>query len=583
MNHLRKISTLLLALALVFSLAISVSADNTASHTITITNTQSGHIYEAYQVFKGNISAGKLVDIEWGSGVDSDSLLAALKADATIGTKFNDASTAADVAVIISQDSFTAADVDAFAQIVGANLSTTVAGTSTEAESGYTISVTGDGYYIVKDQDNSLTGDSTAYTKYILKVVADVTVEAKQDVPTLEKKIVEGQQTVDANGKSIGDKVNYQLTAKVPKMDGYNKYFFIIHDDLSEGLTFIPTSVKVMLDGKELTSGTDYDVVTTGLTDDCDFEIVFKNFIGKKDKAGKNIVVTYSALINEKASVGTTGNTNTAKLQYSNNPNVDYEGDTDNPNRPGPNEPTGETPKDTVITYTTEIKLTKVDADTQNKLTGAKFSISGISNKVCIINQEMYVEDTNGTYYRLKNGTYTETAPVAKDDSDTSDTDEKTIDSYDEPTKKYKKVTQVTTETVEEEFVTEGWVTSNGTLTFTGLGEGTYTIQEIVAPDGYNLLKEDITVVITSNADSITDPTGATTVTWTAKDGTGETANSYTVSADGKISLTVENKAGSTLPSTGGVGTTMFYVIGGILVLAAVVLLVTKKRMGNVE
>lgn len=582
MNHLRKISTLLLALALVFSLAISVSADNTASHTITITNTQSGHIYEAYQVFKGNISAGKLVDIEWGSGVNATDLLLALKADTIIGSKFTDATTAADVAVIISQDSFTAADVDAFAQIVGANLSTTVAGTSTEAESGYTISVTGDGYYIVKDKDNSLTGESTAYTKYILKVVEDVTVAAKQDVPTLEKKIVEGQQTVDANGKSIGDKVDYQLTAKVPGMDGYNKYFFIIHDDLSDGLTFIPTSVKVTLDGTELTSGTDYDVVITGLSDDCDFEIVFKDFIKKKSYAGKNIVVTYSALINEKASVGTTGNTNTANLEYSNNPNVDYKGDEENPNRPGPNEPTGETPKDTVITYTTEIKLTKVDADTQKNLTGAKFSISGISNKVRIINQEMYVEDVSGTYYRLKDGTYTTTAPVAEDNPDTPDTDEKTIDSYDEPSKKYKKVTEVTTTTVEEEFVTEGWVKSDGTLTFTGLGEGTYTIKEIVAPAGYNLLKEDITVVITSNAGSITDPNASTTVTWTAKDGNGETAKNYTV-ADGKISLTVENKAGSTLPSTGGIGTTMFYVIGGILVLAAVVLLVTKKRMGNVE
>lgn len=584
MKNMRRIASLLLALALVFSLAISASADEPATHTITINNTQDGHTYEAYQVFTGTISDGKLVDINWGTGVDSSALLDALKADTTIGSLFTNVTSAEDVANIISQDSFSADNVDTFAQIVGDNLNSTVAGTSTGAQSSYTISVTGDGYYIVKDKDGTQTGEGKAYTKYILKVVEDVTVTAKQDVPTLEKKIIEDKKPVDANGKSIGDKVDYQLTTKVPKMDGYNKYFFIIHDNMSEGLTFIADSVKVTLDGAELTSDTDYEVVTAGLTDGCDFEIVFKDFISKKEKAGEAIVVTYSALINEKASVGTTGNTNTANLQYSNNPNVDYEGDEENEDRPGPNEPTGETPDDTVITYTTEITLTKVDANTQNKLTGAKFSISGTSSKVKIINSEMYVEDNaNGTYYRLKDGTYTETAPVETDNPETEDVDEKTIDSYDDPTKKYSKVENVTTETITKDFVAEGWVKEDGTLTFTGLGEGTYTITEIVAPAGYNLLKEDIKVVITSNASTMSNPTSTTTVTWTAKDGTTDNAKNYTVTSDGRITLSVENNAGSTLPSTGGVGTTMFYVIGSVLVLAAVVLLVTKKRMGTAE
>ena len=135
-------------------------------------------------------------------------------------------------------------------------------------------------------------------------------------------------------------------------------------------------------------------------------------------------------------------------------------------------------------------------------------------------------------------------------------------------------VTVVSTETVEEEFVAEGWVNAQGLITFTGLGEGTYTITELVAPDGYNKLEDSITVVISSNAGSLTITEGTETVTWTATvDGEDATVT------DGVVKFDVENTSGSTLPETGGIGTTLFYVFGGIMVLGAAVLLVTKKRM----
>ena len=151
---------------------------------------------------------------------------------------------------------------------------------------------------------------------------------------------------------------------------------------------------------------------------------------------------------------------------------------------------------------------------------------------------------------------------------------EDTSGAYDDVAKTYKKIEVVSTETVKTPFVAEGWVNADGVLTFTGLGEGEYTITEIKAPAGYNLLTEPIIVKITSNAAEIVAPEANTTVTWTAENATVN---------NGVIELTVENVSGSTLPETGGMGTTLFYVLGSIMVLAAVVLLVTKRRMNTAE
>ena len=110
---------------------------------------------------------------------------------------------------------------------------------------------------------------------------------------------------------------------------------------------------------------------------------------------------------------------------------------------------------------------------------------------------------------------------------------------------------------------------ADGNITFEGLDSGTYYLEETTAPVGYNKLPDPITVVI----DCDTLPTVASqTISYTVKYG-DTTADDHVVR--------VENKAGTVLPSTGGMGTTLFYVIGGGLMVAAIVLLVTKKRMEN--
>ena len=116
---------------------------------------------------------------------------------------------------------------------------------------------------------------------------------------------------------------------------------------------------------------------------------------------------------------------------------------------------------------------------------------------------------------------------------------------------------------VEAKFTTP----ETGLIKIQGLDAGTYYLHETKAPDGYNKLKEDVKFVIGSEADA-NDPNKLV-----YKPGEGITT------ADGKNQVEVENKAGSELPSTGGIGTTLFYVIGGLMVVGATVVLVTKKRI----
>ena len=574
-------------LALVMAVpAYAASGDNT----ITINSETSGHTFEAYQIFAGDYAevdkVATLSNVKWGDGVtDGDALLTALKDDATIGSYFADDATAADVAETLATatvaDSQTkafednAANIDAFANVVSEFLSATHTDsgdpTGTAPNLTYTINNVADGYYFVKDKDNSLDGsEANAYTKFMLQVVHSVTVDAKADVPTIEKttgdpvdlKVVD----LTGNNASIGDKIPYKVTSTVPNMDGYEKYFFVVTDTMQSGLTF-NNDVKITLGEQDLTAGEDYTVTVS--EDGHSFEIVFKNFIQYKAQKDAKIVITYSATLNQDAIIGIAGNENKVYLTYSNNPNTDYKGDPDNPDKPGPDEPTGTTPESKTYTYTTGIKLFKVDENSK-ALTGAKFSISGTRVKTVLVNSEIFKKDAGGDYWRLKDGTYTTVAPtVTGDDTDNSD-------AYESTTQKYTKVTEVTQQNVSEPVELEGWVDSTGRITFDGLAAGTYTIHEVVAPDGYNLLDQDIVIQIDWKAPAVLGQP----CTWTVnKEGSNDLGDQATVAGDGTIAITVKNERGSLLPSTGGMGTTMFYVVGGVLVAGAAVAYVVKRRM----
>ena len=568
MKTIRRLLTL--ACALVAALAIAVPAYAAGGpYTLTITSDTPGHTYEAYQVFKGDVSAdGKtLSNVQWGLGVDTTEgtgILADLKAPSAFGAKnpFDSCKTAADVAAVLAGEDFTSAQVDAFAEVAGANLVsgekiTLTDGASAGAEGKYTYSATGldAGYYLVQDAEDSPTGSQYAKTMFILKVVGDVIAQAKADQPTLDKTIASVNSddvNSDYANAAIGDTVTFQLTSAVPKMDGYNRYLFAITDTLAEGFTldgnFGADDVTVKI-GETPLHATDYTVRVANNV----ITIELTNLLAQRENAGESITITYSATVNNKAEIGDVGNTNTAHLQFSNDPNHEYtslETDADH---------LGTTPDATVYVYVGGLVIHKVD-EKNAPIAGAKFQISSEDfNQVIVVGAEFVEDQDAGTYYKLENGTYTTEAPG----QNTSD--------YESTTVKYKLETTTETTTPDTTTSVTSWVDTNGNLVVAGLSAGTYTITELVAPNGYN--KADaVEVELGWDAPSAT---GSTTCTW-KKDGEGATLEP--VNDMGLVPVTIQNLRGATLPSTGGIGKTVLITAGAVLVLVAGVGLVTKFR-----
>lgn len=508
MKKFKKLLGFFCAFALILGMNVIPASANTNEHTITITNTESGHTYAAYQVFAGDISDGKLTNIEWGSGVNGAAILTALKTPEN--SSYASCTSAEDVAGVVA--GLNGEQLDAFAKVVGKYLSETKAGTSVYENSVYKINVEGDGYYLVQDINLAENFHNSA-TKYILKVVGDVEVAAKAETPTIDKVIVNADSdanenpaddNTDGNGtaQDVGSVVSFKLTSKVPAMDGYDTYEYIVKDTMSTGLTAVDANSDGKIDVAVTIGGTTYNDFTVTQNGQS-FTIKFNNFINQKANAGKDIVITYSATINENA-LSTKVETNTVNLEYSNNPN-------DNTSK-------GKTPDKVVYVYDFDIVIDKYTGDetTGTRLAGAKFVL-------------YKTVGSENLYYSY------------------NETDDKV-----EWKNSSEEATEVTTDT-------------NGAATFQGLDTGTYYLHETVAPAGYNLLKGDVTVTITATY---------------GNDGQID-SSSATSTNNGQYQQTqkIENKAGATLPSTGGMGTTLFYVAGAGLVLVAVVLLITRKRM----
>lgn len=553
MKHIRRNLALLLAVVLV--LALSVCAFAAEDYSITVNNTNTavsinGKIYSAYKIFDATYNGDNVAY--------------------TVSTEFSGFSYTNEAGNSFSGDALIAylgnlddnsTELDAFAKAALAYVSANhinPAGTAPASNERAVIALSAPGYYLV-------TGTATAGGQEVTAACSLTTakptaeIEPKVDAPSIDKKIIEGENKVAANTANIGDSVNYEITSKVPSMQGYTKYYFVIEDTLSKGLTF-NDDLAITIGSKTLAKDTDYTLTVTKNSDGTtSLEIVFIRFIQYKTQADAAITVTYSATLNQDASLDpVAGNPNTVKLTYSNNPNETGTGTGD---KPGSEDPVGKTPKSETKTYVTGVKLTKVDSETGKTLTGAKFQIKGTGMKVVLVNKEIYKASDSGTYYMLKNGSYTPDAPI-----------EATKDKYDSTTQKYEKVTVVDKTTVPTDINATGYVNENGVLTFEGLGKGEYEITEIIAPKGYNLLKDPIKLVITADA-------ALEKCTWKVTVGN----KTLTAGDDNLYALTVENSAGTELPSTGGIGTTIFYIVGSLLAVGAVILLVTKKRMGKTE
>ena len=573
---LRLFTAVIFTVFMVMSMSITAFAVDEFSITVNRANPDKAeHTYEAYQIFSVTKISGNdkaVSGVEWGDGVNGTTLLDALQTDTTVvdttestqmKTLFAGKTTAAGVAMVVDANKEKPAFVKCFAKLVNANLATAAAtGNMAASADSVKLDVThkGKGYYFVKDKDKSQDDTAGAYTSYILKVLGQETIDAKEEVPTLDKKIVDGNNEVSENTASIGDTVKFRIKTAVPNTSAYNKYFLIIKDSLCKGLTFVSDSVKVYANNAAQALIADkYTVKTTGIGTGETFNIVLKD---AKTYSGQSIVVEYEAFLNKNADITMNGNPNTASLTYSNNPNHEYKGEDEPSTTTGDDDVMGKTPDVQTKTFTTGLKLVKVDGeDHDKKLQGAKFTISGDGVKAVVINSEIYkLDNTNGTYYKLKTGGFTETKAT-----------DATRDKYENENEKYTLITTVEKTTAANGVNKSVYTGADGIISFVGLTAGEYTITEEDAPEGYNKIAP-FTVTITAGYDT----TGAFTG-WTVKKGTTE----LTADTDHLYKFEVENNQGIVLPGTGGMGTTIFYVVGGLMILCAGALLITKVRMGK--
>ncbi|SDQ02874.1 LPXTG-motif cell wall anchor domain-containing protein/fimbrial isopeptide formation D2 domain-containing protein [Streptococcus equinus] len=374
---------------------------NAFAYTITINNVSKGHTYEAYQIFGGDLYKGDgattptLSNIRWGDGVTAFT--------------YDGESDAAKIAEKLSGQAFDSETANDFAKEASKHLAT-VAKSKESTSNTVELTVDDPGYYLVKDKDGSQDSKNGAYTRFMLQVTGAESVEVKNDVPTVEKKVKETNDSTgettdwqDAADYDMGDTVPFQLTAELPKkrVDDYNHYYVEFTDTLSAGLTFKEIT-KVTADGTTLTKD-QYQVTKTEKDGKTVLSIVITDVkaVANITKDENKVVVEYNATLNENAVIGSAGNTNDVELTYSNNPNDTGDGKSKPAN-------TGKTPKDTVKVFTYQTVINKVGEDEKTPLAGAEFTLvkknkDGSTKNVDVVKN---AEGTSFTFKGLDAGNY---------------------------------------------------------------------------------------------------------------------------------------------------------------------------------
>ncbi len=561
------------------------------TYTITVDNDNSGHTYNSYQVFQGDYSEKVdengnktpiLSNIEWGTELNKevedgkthgDRIIEALKEKNP--DLYKDCETADDIAKLLQGKEIDGDVIREFTDIVGKYILdnnipiTDGTGTVVEErdESGnvidknYKITHLDPGYYIVIDADAKEKDD--AYSRYLIDVVQNVTMEPKTSTPKLNKKVignnlktlVEESYVVDEKRNTATYKapseiynaldydIEFELKSYIPNPDGYSTYKFEIVDILAKGFDYDRNSIKVMLgsteypktrvneSGETVNNYTIKDIVITESNYDTyksyfeeegkEYPEGYKEFqygktlilieindlveqlnAGVVQKA-QDVIVTYKAKLNGKGEVGNTPNTNESYLKYSNNP---YN-----------NAQITQTTTQTTYTYTIDLELSKIaelksETDVMEYLEGAEF--------------EIYSEPD----------TVEERTPIAT----------------------------ITTDEL-------------GQALYNSLGAGTYYLKEIKAPEGYNKLREEIVIEVIATCDEFG------TITWSVENQNNNSLIYVQIvekeeTIIPEIKLQVENTSGFQLPVTGGTGRTIFTVSGLSIILVAVIFFKANKK-----
>ena len=498
MKKAKKLTAFLLLAAFVFAFIVPVTAMADTTGSITISNTVDGKSYDLYKIFDLTQSGEKVaytIDSNWvdfftGAGAsyiaDENNNEEDLNQITVNGQKKYINITERNVAEFAKA---------ALSYAVTKNADKVVTGTG-EAVTTSNLTL---GYYLVYPRGASDSTEENGSICSLTSTAPSATVNIKAGYPTIEK-------AVDDSNPEIGQTITYTITGQVPDTTGYTSYDYTVKDSMSDGLTFNKNvTVVIDVDGNGVLEDDEDNVSVTVAPDYNTMKNGFIVNIGVKDYqqyVGKDIVITYTATVNENAVVGSEGNANSAILIYSNDPSS-FNSKTENP-------------PVVVKVYTAKLVIDKVDGNAEDKtadtakLAGAKFVLTKT------------VVEENG---------------------------EEVTKYY-----KYDDVNNVVSWVENQTDATEVTTAANGAASFNGLKDGNYYLVETEAPAGYNKLAEAVPVTIHYESES------------------DEEARLEQVK-------TIANYSGSVLPSTGGIGTTIFYAVGGVLVVGAGVLLITRKRM----
>ena len=503
MKHARKLTSLLLALVMVFALAVTVAADGTTGTTgtgsITISNAAKGETYTIYKLFDATVNA------------DGSSIAYTGEIPESLKTYFT-----ADKNGYISatKDAKDGENMSEGLKTALKAWTKTATATATAESDGSALTFKGlaFGYYVVTTTqgDMLISVDSTMPSVTIV----DKNSSAPKDL----------RKTASSKDVSIGDTVTYTVRFKTSNYYGAGKdakeiLSYTIEDTLPDFLSSVNvTSIIVDNDGKDTTTNDQADV--TAQFTDKKIVIDWYDEAGNKFlyNNGATVTITYTAVVTEKAAIDGEGNTNNVTVTWT----------TKNGNEPGPGKL--ET-KETIFTYA--IALKKVN-NKGTALPGAVFEFPFYVKSTA--------DATDGAYI------YAGTNPG-------------------------------------EDLTNQITTPDSGVIVVKGVKSGTYEIKEVTAPAGYNKLTAPVTVKAVQTGSTSThtivylDENGNITNTETDK----TTKVNVDIDTIAATAVVVVNKAGTELPSTGGMGTTIFYVLGAVLVVGAGVLLVTKKRMSQSE
>lgn len=507
-----------LALLAAFALVLAMAVPAFADGvTCSITAPNNEHNYEVYQIFTGTLSEDN------GTKVLSDIKWGKNGINngttVTVGESVPETVLKEITDVATKSDSEKLAVIEKYVSLKGEKFITVNSGSTQNVPAGY---------YLIKDTDNSYDNQHDAYTQFIVEVAGKVSFQPKTDYPTVEKKVQENSKATGTTGDygeryndvadySIGDAVPFKLIGSVPNMSQYSTYKYTFHDTLAKSLT-VPAEDSVKVYASSNKAGSGKKDITSNFT----VTVSGQEITVHTDdlKTIDDISANKYILVEYSAVLNSNAAINKENVTGTDNGNINKVYLTYS-NNPRNESEAGRTPEDTVIVFTYKIEATKVDGETKKGLEGVTFRI--------------YKMIGDGKWYaQVADGKLKDWVETANNDC----------------------------------VLTSG---EDGKFSLAGLDDGTYFIEEITPLPGYNSIAP-VKIQVNGNTNNGQSGNGATSEL---------TSVTFTVGETTENAITIVNNAGTTLPSTGGMGTTVFYVVGGGLMAVAVVLLVTKKRMEN--